>query len=407
MYMRNLVWLLILGCNGPTAVTTKPFTLTVTDGMSPIAAAAVAVDDAKGKRLEKTTDAMGVAKFDIDWKQAPLAVTVYADGYIVHSRLGIAQTDSLTFRMGLLTPPAPTAHTISGQVLNLAASGDVVTLTASINGSYFQNSGPSYSFDVYEDKPFSIYALDWVPGTQPKRGVAQTFKKWVQIDAPAPSTSTTVDVDFNAGTALTPVRTSGTIAIPGGATGPLSQSSFYGVVNDADSNWTSFLGAPTAADVNTDLAGFHFDFEYVKPASVTKPLTRYFLSNSNGSYSAKSDEAWPTDSPMITDLPELPVVTNAASGLPLGTAPAFTQPTGDWNMELLIFSNFHRSTQKLLWFVEAQPGTPLAAPALPTGADVNQVLTGTISGQIVLCSPANTTQWCRHVTGSDPFPITR
>src|SRR5262249_50270706 len=122
MCMRNLVCLFLLGCNSPTAPTTKAFTVTVSDGMTPIAAAAVAVDDAKRKRLEKTTDAMGVAKFDIDWKQGPLAVTVYASGYILRSRLGIAQTDGYTMKLAQAAPALPTAHTITGQLLNLAAS---------------------------------------------------------------------------------------------------------------------------------------------------------------------------------------------------------------------------------------------------------------------------------------------
>ena len=405
---------LLAGCSSssPKKPVTAAFPVTVLDAYTraPLAAVAVALDDAAGTRQEAQSDATGVATFQVDWTKAPVSLTLYAEGYTAASYLGIAKADK--YQTSLAGNIAPMGTQASGQISNKDMAGDEVTLSASVHAGYFQGISAAYTIEIYDDKPYSLYALDWVAGggqKPSKRGTAQTFKKWVQVDAPAPSPAASVDVDFSAATALAAVHTSGAITIPGGATGALAQSTAYVTVSDSDSLFSSFVGAPLFLDVSADGSQFQYSLEHVQPAAIAKPVTTYSVSSKSGAATAKNDPAWPADGATIADLLDPPLVTTPVPGgsLAFGQAPAFTPPSGDASLFLEIMLAGGTAQQQLLWYVYAPAGTALVPPALPSSVDAEVALPpGTLSGQIVACSPPDS-EICTLYATSDRFNISR
>jgi hypothetical protein len=387
--------------------TALPITVLDANTQSPIPQVSLALDDAKATRVEGTTDATGVATLMVDWTQAPVAITAWNDGYTVASYLAQPQSDKFTVYLHSLAPPTGTP--VTGNIANKDMGSDVATITPSVWGSSFQNSTISYSLTIFDDKPYSMFGLDWVVGTRPSsRGIAQTFKKWAQVDAPAPSQSGGVDFDFAAGTALTAIDGKGSITIPGGSTGSFAISTGYVTVTDVDSLFSSFLGAPTLIDVSSDGTQFTYNMEHVEPASITKPFTTYSVSGNAGAISAKNAMGWPMDGESITGLLAAPVVSPAPSGmLPFGQAPDFTAPTGDVTVFLQVLASGGTINQKALWYVYGPAGTPLVPPMLPSAADPAVVLPpGQLSGQIVACSPAKSVT-CSYYAVSDRFKFSR
>jgi hypothetical protein len=391
-------------------VMTSPLAVTVIDArsMMGIAGAKLAVDDKKMKRVEATTDANGAATVMIDWSQAPVAITAYADGHALASFLGVTKNDTWQVRL-IANGAAPTGTMVMGTVKNKDMDSDPVTLSASVPAGYYQDVADTYTFPVYEDMPYSIYALDWVlggPKTPSKRGVAQTFKKWVQVDAPAPSSGKAVDIDFAAATPLTSMTASGTVSIPANSTDILKSSVSYITVTDGDSGYAAFLGAVTFIDVATDGNSFSYDMNWVQPTAATKPITEYIVQTAAGAFTVKNDANWPAGG-TLSDLIDIAAVTQGPLPLNITEAPTFTAPGGDSNSFLGIQSNAGSQNAKTLWYVYGPAGTALIAPAPPTGVDIDQVLPpASLSGQIFTCSPAKASL-CVYYSASVPFAIAR
>jgi hypothetical protein len=390
---------------------TTAFPITVVDAntRSPMPQVALALDDAKGTRVEGTTDATGVVTLMVDWTQAPVTLSAWIQGYTAASYLGVTKSDKYT--IGLASQTTPTGTMVTGNIADKDMGTDAVTLSPSVHGTNYQNTTLNYSLTIFDDKPYSLYGLDWVVGTRPSsgRGVAQTFKKWVQVDAPAPSQSGGVDFDFAAGTTLTAIDTKGSLTIPAPMSGPMAKSSGYVTVTDIDSYYSAFLGAPTLIDVTSDLTQFTYSMEHVEPAGITQPLTSYYIIGTGGLQTVKNATSWPTDGESITDLLVPPLVTTPVPGqaLPIAQAPDFTPTPGDVSLFLQILANGGKTTQTVLWYVYAPTGTPLLAPTLPSAADPDVVLPpGELSGQVVACGPANSIT-CTYYAMSDRFNFSR
>jgi hypothetical protein len=415
--MRNLAFVCVLaGCNSSSSTTikTSPFAVTVMDGitMQPIAGAKLALDPAVGKRLEATSDAQGKHSFDVDWSKGPITVTGYTDGDSLASYLGVDKRDGLSVYLVSNTPPATTPKTVMGQISNKNMDTDDVTLSASVQAGYFQDVSANYTLTVDEDKAYQIYALDWVIGGKMHsgRGIAQTFNKWAQVDAPAPSQSTTVNIDFATATALTSNTASGSMTVPSPSATLLSKSRAYVTVTDLDSNYSSFLGAPTWIDISSDKTQFQYDLNWVQPQAITKPVTQYYISGNGFAYTAKVDLAFPSAG-AITNLLEIPVVNSPGPGgvLQVGEAPDLDPPVeSDAKVVMVVWSNAGMANAKRVWYLYPLTNVPLIAPALPTGVDADTVLpAGTLSALIAFCATAADGVRCERFAESDTFGFTR
>jgi hypothetical protein len=414
--MRNLALVCVLaGCNSSSTPMIKPspFAVTVMDAntMQPIAGAKVALDDAMGKRVEAQSDAQGKHSFDVDWSKGPVAVTAYTDGDSLASYLGVDKRDSLNVYLGSNTAPTTTPKTVMGTISNKDMDTDDVTLSASVQAGYFQDVSDNYTLRVDEDKAYQIYALDWVIGGKMHsgRGIAQTFNKWAQVDAPATSQSTTVNIDFATATALPASTASGSMTVPSPSATVLSKSRAYVTVTDLDSNYSSFLGAPTWIDISSDKTQFQYDLNWVQPQAITKPVTQYYIQGNGFAYTAKIDLAFPTAG-AIANLLEIPAVSSPGPGgvLQVGEAPAFDPPVeSDAKVVMVVWSNAGMATAKRVWYLYPLTDVPLIAPAVPTGVDVDTVLpAGTLSALIAFCVAPNGPR-CERFSETDTFGFTR
>jgi hypothetical protein len=413
-----LVAIGLAGCGGsvkqpPPPPTTATFTITVRteDGITPIGGAFVALDQAGADRHESPTESNGSATFNIDWSLGPVDVTAVATDRVAMSTLGITKADRFDLSLPSKLPPALVK--VSGAIKNKDAATDEATLTASAPSSAFQDTAASYSLVVVPSRPFSLIGLDWVPGdptTVSSRGIVQSFKKWIKIDQPAvASGSVTVDVDFQAATALTSTKVSGSVGIPGGASGPLGSASFgYFVVSTLESNGAVFLGAPTKIDAAADGNSFSWDAEYVSLDGQT-PITTFTVSNTDGSTSGENFAGYPTTAP-LTDLFAPPQLTAPATGVatqPLHTAIAWTSSASLAWSQLVIVSGAGAQGQ-VVWRVNA-PGAAatLTVPQLPAGMDPATVLgSGALQGQLITCRDT-ASDVCRTFADSRVFGLTK
>jgi len=216
--MRNLAWLFLFSaCSDPKTMMPKPMTtpfavsvIDRSDG-TPLANAQVAVDDKKRqtRRRPHRRHRRGHAADRLD----PGADV----GHRLHDR---PRADDLARRhqerhlkTGLpKNGAAPTGTNIMGNILHKNMDSDFVTLSASVHAGYFQDGTSTYSLEIFDNKAFSIYALDW--GRRRPQDAVQArhsadVREMAQVEAPAPTAGASFDVDFAAGTALTPVKQSG------------------------------------------------------------------------------------------------------------------------------------------------------------------------------------------------------
>jgi hypothetical protein len=366
----------------PLAAQERPFTIAVLERRAsvplPVRGALVVLDKPGGGRVSATTGADGRAVFaDVDFARGEGAITIIERDHVMRSFVGLSAA-SLSTRGGTSAPktagdvqvardvsffvPRATGTdraTLSGALLNKQAASHFVTLGANVDGGSFQSTRASYSLDVQKDRAFSVFGVEWSPAgtsTVSKRGIEQTFFRWVRWDHPGLRDDATAPLDFASGAALTPVRTRARIVIPGGARGALGiATKGYATVGASGS---AMLGGTARSDVNAAGDAFDCELEHVEVDTVT-PVTDFVIAREDGAVSYFEKIGYPEDG-LVADGLLLPPEPPAGVQALFGEVP-FRGLDGESSPRLLVRDGFGT----VRWIVDAPAGrTSLVPPML-------------------------------------------
>jgi hypothetical protein len=195
-------------------------------GSSPVAGAAVAFDAPGGGRFEAATDGEGRVAFEgVDWSLGRGAVTAWAEGYGLASRVGL---DGSAAQTTLSLPdvrewPRPGCVELSGRSLNLPEHFNVLTVLATVPSRWFHDVPPGWSIAVPSATPFTIVANASGPTTilGQLHGYDRTEELWLTPDHDAIDAPATMDLDFAAPLPTTTV--SGSFPVPPREDSPLRE----------------------------------------------------------------------------------------------------------------------------------------------------------------------------------------
>ena len=367
---------------------------------TPAAGATVALDRPGGGRSEAITDEDGRTTFsDLVWSAGTAAATAYVEGLTLDSRVGIVSEDD-PVELTLYRPANEAPETfvaISGMAVGMADETNWLQLSATASGGFWTDYGPAWSALVAPGEPFTLAGWEtdgmhdvWLGG------YSYPCPLWVVLDHPA-ITEPLAGVALPMGS-VSPERVRGRLRAPADFTTSLDGGElFIGVY--AGPNGGS-LGFSSYCDTSADLAWKTYEVEFVAPASVTRPLTRYQLRDHDWYLTAVAVEGYPvagTPDVEFLMLPEVVPPEPGAGGYPLHDPLTWRLEDDGVEVELWVNCGYRN-----MWRVIApRNATTLTVPQEPSAADERSIFVcGPILGSLRVFRPAATgdyeAQWAQH-----------
>jgi hypothetical protein len=361
--------------------------------------------------MEATSGPDGKVSFKgIDWSKGKGSLVAYAPNRTIAALTDVHPDTIATVPRffdvdGLvLTCERLTAHgdfiDVGGNLTNKADPKHYVTLGATGLGTTFQAPTAAYTIRVPKDQAFTVFATEWQP--EKTAPAIQTFFKWVKVDAPANTTK--VDVDFATATALTTTKTSRTLVISGGASGPLGGATAYYSLIPADSS--APLGYAISQQPAPDGSSVALGVETVTNPGV--PLIAYnLLQKSDGAVSLVSEVGAPVDGATIDNFLAPPAVTIDKASIKDPIQIDGLDPKGS-----VVLQVFNVDFESLLVIGTLGKGSAtsvtITPPKLPAGALAligNQAMTARAAAQLGDFLPG--TDYVGHFAASRTFTATR
>jgi hypothetical protein len=408
---------------------TEQITVFVVEPQDPAAArtvpkalsgAKVVADFADGFRSSGATDADGRVLLAATDTTKPFSVMAYTPRHTiqVYSGLTVARTGLLPMSgayfpaasssdvVVTLIPLASSQETVrlSGALKNTAAEGDTVSLTTwsliSPAGT-FKGGDSAYRIAIPEGVPVSLIGAEWATSAAQGRVADQSFSQWFQVDVPAATADTTLDIDVAAATKLSPTKFQVTCEIPGGATGPFAGAKGYVRVTSIESGGL-FIGSHSHTEPIADGATFSISGEYVQVPGIHAQYYAY-TQNTDGSFAAKFARGYPADGTALTGLfSPLAVTPPASIDQPITIGP---RPPGS----IAEYQLFTKGGDMLLQLDDVDEGaTTLLVP--PLSVDAAAMLLAAMNGRVVsyAWSPdpeVGTGVFVHTVSSSRTFPV--
>lgn len=202
--------------------------------MQPLANAIVVFEPAEGEPVEKTTDAEGRVRFEADFTKGGVTITGFAQSHTMLTLYGvsperIAKTpyaspgnpDELALPLYTVGERGWERYArLSGAILGKSDAGSSLTLSASIQGSFFQSTSPSYALTVLRGEPFKLFGIEFATGASTPFGPERLARKMFVLDVAALDAHRTMDLDVSAQASLPFSARKIAFGITGGSAGP-------------------------------------------------------------------------------------------------------------------------------------------------------------------------------------------
>ncbi len=358
--------------------------------LAAVAGAAVALDLPGGGRAEATTGPDGTVAFEgIDWTAGTAAVTAFAEGRGLASRLGIEGSGTETATVEL--PDASEGE-------HVEASGFADALTGA--GSYFEVWG----LDIHGDS-FRL-GSDWALGLPvgevvtlasqemtrqvlpSGRGLDQAFLSRVILESGPHYADTTFDIDLGstlpasaaAGTFLAPPR-------PGSPMRSAAANAYVSVYQRVEAVpgrpplAQGRLGEPTYFEVSADLSSVDFEVEWITWDGSVSPGTGYYMGLPDGA-GGGACQAWMLGLPIpgpqdftFVDVPEILVPEDLLVPHPIGEAVEWLAFDTGVVPSLVLDLDGDPWSDVSAWWIEG-PGdaTSITVPEPPSSVDLHSIV---------------------------------
>ncbi|MBI5502403.1 MAG: carboxypeptidase regulatory-like domain-containing protein [Deltaproteobacteria bacterium] len=360
----------------------------------PAEGATVAVDKPGGERVEETTGADGRATFGaIDWSLGDASITAALEGYVVHSRTGVAEVDGEVelglFRRG----PSPDLVELSGTALGMAADANTLSVGTTIRGEAYWSDGPDWSIQVEPGAAFAIVAAERHSGPGfSGQHLEMIIDHWLLVDHAAITAATTFDLDFATG--ATPTVVEGSFPMPARAESRL-RTNGLGWITSFLTVGSATVSYPTVTDPASDWNSVEYTVEYVEPAGVdvADVRTQYCLVQSDN-YSCAIEDGYPAAGAQAVTLLDLPRMIH-----PSGLTP---YPLHDpieweaWDNEVYPLLVLEDDAGRVWTIRGAMDATSMVVPTLPSIVDEAELLgTGVVEASFAIyrLRPDDDTLW--------------
>lgn len=289
----------------------------------PIPDAVVAFDPPTGSRVEATTDEEGHVTFDgFDWAGGTAAVTAWAEGHSLASRVGLDEaSEDPILLLTRYDDPNPEAVTVTVTAENRPEpTHDFLTGAAGL-GAYDQGGGATRALRVPPGEALTIFGAQWqyteVPATH---GFEQPFDAWVVATAGPFDADATVTLDFAA--PATPTTVHRTFGLPARADSPLRDGGAYVVVhgrleaNPGRLAWpwvSSPFGWATHMERSTEGNAYSMELEFLTTAPADEAGTVYQIYGDDGDASTVHAHGYPSEGPLDCEFLDVPTMITPAS----------------------------------------------------------------------------------------------
>jgi hypothetical protein len=365
------------GLGGQGGDTTLTIVVQQWDG-TPIEGAGVALDVGDSDRLEATSDGEGEVIFTGFDMASLVSVIAHKDGwtYAAASAAYVAEnvdveSEPVELFVGEIDP---TFVTVSGTATNMVDEGHRLDITTHPVADNHRAVGPNWSVGVLPNKPFTLFAVEYIWDGALPQGGAQTFVAWDQVDSPGVSSDDTMALDF--GGTTTTQTLSGSFAKPTNESLAVGGEAYVRTTT-YDHGLGAFLGASTAIQVSQDDTAFDYDVEWIEIEGHSM-VTSYSIrtrtpSDAIKEFSSVTVDGPPTGGSQDLGLHNPPEITLAN----FIDSPITWTPAGGETYDFQFLHVKANNTPQGHYRVGAAE-TEATIPALPSTSDPSQIFQGSM-----------------------------
>lgn len=387
-----------------------------TDARTPVEGATVLVLTDDARRLERPTDADGVATFEGIDLTAGVEVTTEGGpdrsmvSYLAVDRARLADFGArdlvddagrLQVFLGRLTPRERVE--LSGVATMSDVTHNLAVFSTVPGALVHDRAGASFRVEVPPGEAGTLIAFEYATRAPlSERGIAREVFAWQTVDYDAPAAAATVELDLT--TAPVEAETfSGSFTIPAG------DSDFFGVATGSvflrtrDSGNSALVALLTMSEPSPEGRRFMYEGQRIDPPDGSAVVTDYLLVDTpriSRSFLQGDHIAVERDPEFL----EPAEITTPAFGMSvfLENAVAFTTPDDDAYRLYQI-----ERDDVVVWTVWGPPGTSsIAAPGvIPSTVDRGERFGGTLDGRVLTCDFVNPEQFCRRFAVGRSFEL--